>query len=698
MAENRLDPLLDPGSIALLGASTREGSPGAVLAGMVLQSGYAGRAYPVNPGYQEIHGHTCYPDLVSLPEAVDHVVIALGNERVEKALVDTIRHGARAATIYASTQVEGDAGLGKRLAAMAREAGLAVCGVNCMGFYNVTRDLGVGIYTRPRPVTRGRIAHIAQSGAAFTTLTHNGCRLGFNLAVSTGTEMTVTTADYMDWALAQESTRVISLFLETVRDPAAFIAALETAAARDIPVVVLKVGRTDLAREMALTHTGAITGDHAAFDALCRRHGVIQVRDFDQMAAVLMLLQTGRAAAPGGLAAAFESGGFRELFADLARDAGVPFAEIGAETRESLASFLEPGLVAENPLDAWGTADRYEERLLGCMRALMADPAVGAGVFPHNFRDNYFLSEGIFRVMETVGAETGKPLAMVNLYGDLANDDLSRRGFEAGIPLIDGASEALEAIGHLFARRDRISGSKVAAGNDAPLATDEIKALLDGIPGDAIGENDALDVLSRFGVPVVKLRVVENAADLGDAADALGFPLVLKTAMPDIHHKSDVGGVVIGIRDRASLGVAYNDMQSRLGPRVLLSAMAPAGVEIALGASVDPQFGPVVMVAAGGVLVEMLADRAVALCPVDAIEAGEMLDSLRIAPLLHGVRGKPGVDLPALVETIVTLSRFAVAAREMIEAVDLNPVIASPGGVVAVDALMVRRRTPTTTP
>jgi acyl-CoA synthetase (NDP forming) len=281
MSKHRLDPLLKPASIALVGVSDRADSPGQVLAKMVIESDYAGEVYAVNPRYQQILGQTCYPTLESLPVTVDHVVIALGNAHLESALQATIQHGARAATIYSSAVLDQDSepDLQQRLAAMAKTAGLMICGTYA------------GIFPRAAEIIKGEISYIAQSGSAFTTLCHNGCRLGFNLCVSAGNEITTTVADYMDWSLEQSDTRVIGLFLETVRDPEAFVTALEKANARNVPVVILKIGKSPLGAAMALTHTGAIAGNHAVFQALFKRYGVIEVDDFDEMASILMLLR-----------------------------------------------------------------------------------------------------------------------------------------------------------------------------------------------------------------------------------------------------------------------------------------------------------------------------------------------------------------------------------------------------------------------
>ncbi len=692
MTKHPLDPLLRPRSIALVGASERSGSPGATLADMVIKSNFAGEVYPVNPRGGEILGRRCYPTLESLPVTVEHVVIALGNAHLESALEASIAHGARAATIYSSGVLDSDTEpqLKQRLKAMAKSAGLQVCGLNGMGFYNVAADLYAGIFPRGPDIIAGGISYIAQSGSAFTTLCHNGCRLGFNLCVSAGNEMTTTVAEYMDWSLEQPDTRVIGLFLETIRDADAFVAALEKAWRRSVPVVILKIGKSPLGAAMALTHTGAIAGNHAVFEALFKRYGVIEVDDFDEMASILMLLQSGREAADGGLAAAFESGGFRELFTDEAYEHGIEFAPLDAATVGELKQHLDPGLEAENPLDAWGSHDRFEQRFEACMNALMQDPNVAAGVFVNNFRDGYYLSEAIYRAVESVSRKTEKPIALSTCYSDLANEALCRRAFAAGIPIIDGAHETLLAFKHLFAyhrRRKTISVEPAATGLD-PGRVKHWRQKLTSLQARSLGERDALALLADFDLPVVSHAIVSSETELLAAADRIGYPLVLKTAEAGQDHKSESNGVFVNIGQQSELLERYRDLCARIGPSALVAQMVNGDVEVGLGIINDTQFGPVVMVAAGGILIELLSDRALAMCPVDADEAEELLGSLKADRLLRGMRGKPPVDRRALIDCIVGLSRIAYELRDLIDSIDINPVIASAETATAVDALI----------
>ncbi|MFT5401171.1 MAG: acyl-CoA synthetase (NDP forming), partial [Gammaproteobacteria bacterium] len=668
MTSHRLDCLLQPQSVALIGASEREGSPGRVLAEMVINSDFRGQVFPVNPGYESILGLPCYADLASLPIQVEQVIIALGSDRLETSLAAAIEHGAKAATIYSGVVLETDStpDLSQRLTDMAKAGDMQICGANGMGFYNLSIDFYAGLFPKPDIIAKGGISYIAQSGTAFTTLAHNGCRLGFNLCVSSGNEMTTTAADYLDWSLEQPDTRVVALFLETVRDPEKFIAALQKSNQKNIPVVILKIGKSPRSVEMALTHTGAIAGNHAAFGALLKRYGVIEVNDFDELAATLMLLQSGCEAATdrsadgsgGGFAAAFESGGLREFITDTADRIGLEFANIEASTIAELAKHLDPGLKPENPLDAWGSHHRFEERFQACIDALMADPNVAGGAFVSIFRDDYYLHEAIFRAVAAVKQKTQKPLALISTYSDVANAKMSKRAFEAGIPLINGANAALLAFSHLF-RYQKFKQKQVIHSPVEPREDECSKSIRETILSFSrrdIAESDALKLLAAFSIPVVEHHIVVNQDELIDAAVTLGYPLVLKTAEAGINHKSDCNGVFVGIQNEKQLSDHYVDLKQRLGPAALVAKMVGVGVEIALGTVNDAQFGPIIMIAAGGIMVELMADSAVAMCPLDQAEAEALLSSLKISKLLDGLRGQPAADRQSLVQTIVQLS------------------------------------------
>ncbi|BBK44724.1 acetyl-CoA synthetase [Allostella vacuolata] len=689
--DHALAPLLAPRSIAFVGASARPDTPGHDMMRMIRRGGFGGGVHAVNPNYREIEGYPCVPSLADLDAPPDLAVLAVKNERLEAAMAEAAAAGARSAVIFASAHLDGDRDppLAARLAAMARAAGMPVCGANCMGFYN---DLdGVWICGFPSPRTRrpGAIALVAHSGSVFGALAHNDPRLRFALAVSPGQELTATIADYLDYAVARPEVKVVGLFVETARDPAGLCRALDHAARRQIPVVALKVGRTPAAAAAALSHTGALAGSDGAWQALFDRYGVIRVETLDELSATLMLLSTGRRPAAGGLVSIHDSGGEREMTIDLAERAGVRFARIGDATRTALAGRLDPGLAAENPLDAWGTGHGFAAQFEGCLRDLLADPDAAIGLVSADIRDQYYVSDGFAAAARATAAGTAKPVAVATNYTQVRHDGIALALAEAGVPVLDGTVHALAAVRGALAWRDFLDQPP-----DPPPAPPAASAearqgwrrrLAAGAP---LGEADALDLLAAWGVPAVAHAAVDGEAAAVAAAAAIGYPVAIKTAVPGIHHKSDVGGVRLGLADAGAVAGAWRDLAQRLGPQATVAAMVPRGVEIAIGMVRDPQFGPVVLVGAGGVLVELLADRATALAPFGPATARRLLDRLSIRPLLDGHRGAPAVDIDALAAAIAAFSTLAADLADLVAEIDVNPLVCG-RSMLAVDALVL---------
>jgi acetate---CoA ligase (ADP-forming) len=696
-----LAPLLEARSVAVVGASARPGSFGNQLLAQLLEGGYRGAVHPVNPRYREVLGLPCHPSLAEAPGPVDLAVLAVPNAALEAQLAVAAAGGVPAAVIFASCQDPvpppgGGPPLAERLRRIALDAGMAVCGGNGMGFFNLEHSLRVCGYPEPAGLSRGPVAVVSHSGSVFSALLHNDRGLRFNLVVSAGMELVTTAAAYLDHALELPSTRVVALFLETVREPAAFRAALAKAAARGVPVVALKVGRGEAAGELVAAHSGALAGSDGAYQALFDAYGVARVRSLDELADTCELLAAGRRAFPGGLAAIHDSGGERAHLMDLAEELDVPLARLSEATRARLAAVLEPGLPATNPLDAWGTGNDADEIFAACIRALLDDPDTGALALALDLTTEPTPDTSWTGLAIRAAAATAKPVAVLgNLASAVDRADAARLR-AAGVPVLEGTATGLAALRHLLARRDFLAHPPLAAsvaepaGQASPGA--EVRArwrerLADPLP---LGEVEALAMLADWGVPVV---AAEEAASLDAAVAAagrVGWPVALKTAAPGVHHKSGVGGVRLGLAGPAQLAAAYADLAGRLGPRVVVARMAAGGVELALGMVRDPQFGPLVMVAAGGVLVEALRDHRFALPPVDARTARAALDRLAVRPLLDGAGASV---LDAVGGAVVALSGLAVDLGDRLAAVDVNPLLAGPDGCVAVDALVVRAPT-----
>jgi acyl-CoA synthetase (NDP forming) len=689
--------MLEARSVAVVGASVKEGSLGRQMMVELERGEYAGEVYPVNPGYPEILGRPCFPSIAEVPGPVDLAILGVANHRIEGAAADAIAAGARSLVTFSSLfeeepPVPGDPPLTERLARIARDAGIPLCGGNGMGFLNLANGLRATGFATPDEIRRGPVTFISHSGSAFAALAFNDRGLGFDLLISSGQEIVTTMADYMAYALDHDTTRVLALLLETVRDAEAFRAQLARAREREVAVIALKVGRTEGSKAMVTAHSGALAGEHGAYEALFEAEGVHEVRSLDEMADTIELFSSARRVTKGtGIASVHDSGGERALFADLASDLGVPFARISDETRSAIAAELDPGLVAENPLDAWGTgidADRiFRESFLFLARD--ADTAATAFVVDLT-RQGEPYDEGYLGVAREVWEGTDGPFCILSNLASAVALEEARLLRDAGIPVLEGTESGLRALRHLLDDRD--VRSRPPAIEPAPVADDVRDRWRERLSSGAdLLELDGLRLIADYGIPVIPMLPAGSVAEAVGAAESLGWPVVLKTAAEGVRHKSDVGGVRLDLAGAAELRAAYEDIAGRLGPKVVVAPMAPPGLEMALGIVRDPTFGPLVLVAAGGVLVELLRDRRLAFPPLDEARARSLIDRLRSRPILGGLRGAAPADVGALASAAVRLSRLAMDLGDLLAAVDVNPLIVSADGCVAVDALVIRR-------
>ena len=685
-ANGALRAVLEARSVAVVGASRKPGTPGNRMVKELLVGGFSGELAAVNPRYDTVEGVACYSSLGEVPFAPDLVLLGVGNRLLEEQMVAAAERGARGVVVFASGLEDPprEPPLTERLRRIAREAGMVVCGGNCMGFADIERRLRALAFEERVDLEPGGITWISHSGSAFTALLHAERGVRFNLTVSAGQELTTTMADYMNYALERESTRAVALYLETVRDPENFRRALETAAERDVPVVALKVGRTETSGSLVTAHSGAIAGDDAAYEALFDAYGVARVGTLNEMADLLELLGAGRRAAPGGLAAIHDSGGERAHLVDAASDLRVPLARPSEETLRRVAARLEPGLPAVNPLDAWGTGNGAYRIFLDCSRHLVHDPSTGAFAYVVDLH-----SEEAHRnhawAAERVWASTDKPFAVVCGLASAIQRSAAARLRSAGVPVLEDVASGLRAFGHLFERRD--ARALPPLNTPEPPPENVRRRWREALAaGGRLPETDALRMLADYGIPTARTSAAADLAGVLGAAERIGYPVALKTATAS--HKTEVGGVVLSLEDEEALSEAYRGMARRLGPAATVQEMSEPGVEMALGVVSDPQFGPLVMVSAGGVLIETLRDRLLALPPLDETRALRLIARLEIWPLLDGVRGRPSANVFALARSMAHLSLLAQDLGALIGALDINPIIVGPHGCAAVDALV----------
>jgi acetate---CoA ligase (ADP-forming) len=689
--------MLQARSVAVVGASVKRGSLGAQMLAELRRGGFEGAIYPVNPGYEEIDGLRCYPSMAEVPEPVDLAILGVANARVEQALRDAAAAGAASAVTFSSLHEDeppepGMPPLRDRLHAIAVEHGMAMCGGNGMGFLSEEHHVRATGFLTPDHLRHGHVTFLSHSGSAFSAVAFNDRGIGFNLLVSSGQEIVTTMADYIEYALGLESTRVVALLLETVRDPEKFRAQLASAAERDVAVLALKVGRTEGSRAMVTAHSGALAGEHGAYEALFEAHGVHQIRTLDEMADTMELFSAPRRVRRGrGIATVHDSGGERAMLVDVASDLGVPFAQVSDATLARIEGVLDPGLEAANPLDAWGTGIDADAIFRGSFAALADDPDTAALAFVVDLtHQGEPYNEGYLQIAKDVWNATDAPFCVLSNLASAVSWPEARVLRDAGIPVLEGTDSGLRALRHLLDDRDH--RELPDAGEPDPVSQDVRDRWRDRLrSGTTLSEAEGLALLADYGVPTVRHAAVSSLDEAVAAACDLGFPVALKTAAPGVTHKSDVGGVRIGLADADALSEAYRDMAERLGPDVLVAAMAPDGVEVALGIVRDATFGPLVLVAAGGVLVELLKDRRLGLPPLDEVRARRLVDGLAARPVLDGVRGAPAVDVDGLVRTVSRLSVLARDLGDLLDALDVNPVIVSRGGALAVDALVEER-------
>lgn len=664
-------------TVAVVGASERRGSVGDQTIRQILSGGFAGDVFPVNPRYDSIHGLRSVRSLTDLEDEIDLAVLAVANGSLEAEMEKAMSIGARSVAIFASCHGPARDGspLRDRIGLLADTAGIPICGGNGMGFLNLEDRLIVCGFYQPPDLSPGGVAFLSHSGSLFSAMLHSRRRPGFNVVVSTGAELNTTMDRYLDWTLRLPSTQVVALFLETIRDPEGFRAALARAADDDIPIVALKVGTSSRGRAAVATHSEAVAGDDAVYEALFEAHGVHRVETMDEMADTIELFAAGRRVRSGeGLGAVHDSGGERALLIDAAEKVGVALPPLSPSTRDRVAGILDPGLEPENPVDAWGTGRDSTGVFAGCLRALAEDSAMGAVVFCVDLTAEESPDDAYSKAVLEAASSTDKPVAVISNLAAAVDPLQSAALRGAGIPVLEGTVTALRAVGHLFdhSRTREMGHDRITR----PLT----------FWGGTYGEVENLGRLAAYGIPVPRNAVAGNEEEAVTTADDFGYPVVLKTEGVD--HKTDVGGVVGGLLTSDQVRDAYRDLAERLGPFCVVAAQVGPGVEVALGSFTDPGFGPVIVVGAGGLLVELLADGVALLPPVGRARARRALERLSIYEALAGARGRPPADIDALCDVIARFSELVGDSAHAIQAIDVNPIIATPDGAVAVDCLM----------
>jgi acetyltransferase len=700
MSIRNLDSLFDPRSVAVIGATERSASVGATVWRNLRDGGFPGARWAVNPKRSRVFGERCYPSVAAIPEAPELAVICTPPATVPRLIEELGARGTRAAVVLTAGF---DPATRTAMLAAARRHLLRILGPNCLGL--LSPHAGLNASFAHSNAMSGGLAFVSQSGALVTAMLDwaNGRGIGFSHFVSLGERCDVDFGDMLDWLASDARTRSILLYIESIEAPRKFMSAAR-AAARNKPVLVVKAGRSDRGQAAAASHTGALAGSDLVFDAAIRRAGMLRVDTLDDLFLAAETLSHFRGPLHGDeaghlarLTLVTNGGGAGVMAADAAAGADIELAALSPATRSLLDAVLPPNWSRDNPVDIIG--DAPVQRYIDTLSTLLADPTSGTVLFMQA-PTAIVASADIAQALLPLAIKAPQRLLGSWLGGPSVAE--ARRLFHhAGIPTFDTPEQAVRAFSQLVTYRCnqallmQAPPAREAAVSDLP----QVASIIDGALAqgrELLSEHEAKAVLAGFGVPVVKTRVVpDDPASAVAAADEIGYPVVLKIQSPQISHKSDVGGVALDLDDATAVHDAVVAMRRRVadgapsatleGFTVQAMVRRPQALELIVGASIDPLFGPVLLFGAGGTSVEVVADRAVALPPLNAPLARALIERTRIARLLKGWRDVPAADVDAVVAVLLALSQL-LADEPRIAEIDINPLLADAGGALALDA------------
>jgi acyl-CoA synthetase (NDP forming) len=689
-----LDAFFRARSVALVGATERSLWSNATYANFATL-GFGGKVYPVNPKGGRVYDIAAAPTCAAIGEPVDAALLMVPVEAIPETFLDLERAGIRNAVILTSGFAEmGPEGAARQaeLARLAKLSGITVLGPNCLGFINLVDRVPIWTIAIPTDQT-GPVAIVSQSGALATYIAGYAGRQGIGLSyvVSTGNEADLNVARVAEHLADDPATKVIALFLETARDAVTLARAAEKVHAAGKAMVALKIGTSELTAKAAQAHTGSLIGDDRVFTAACDRLGIIRVPSIEDMVATAGMIAKVKPVTKRKVALLAISGGACEIASDRSDALGVPLAALSTETLGELRGILPPFATPSNPLDITGAAILKPALFAESIACLGRDPDVGMIACAFDVRDQ---AEDTFANM--VATEIGRgmadvpmPSVMISVAPRIVTPENRRTAAQHGIPYFaTGLHHGLVAIRNLLWWSER--RERPARGLPAPI----VPAAAAPLPQ---GERAVLDYLAGQGVPVIPARVVTSAADAAAAAEGQGGAVALKIASPDIAHKSDIGGVRLGVVGGAAAAQAFTAIMAdvaRARPDarrdgVIVSPMRTGGLELFIGMLRDPQWGPAITVGLGGVFVEVLQDTSVRLLPVTPADVLEMLAELRGTKLLDGYRGGQAVDRGRVAEIVACIGDAALALGPDLVALEINPLLARGDHVEALDGLAV---------
>ena len=677
-----VENVLSAKSVAIVGASPKGRWPMGIFRN--LKKAYKGKIFLINPNYQEIENYPCYANLAALPEVPEELLILIPTRAVLGTLEEATKLGTKSATIYTAGFGEGDDPKGKERAQSMKDlcerTGFVICGPNCMGSYSLSE----GLWTFPTStplLKKGPVGLIFQSGGSLGNwikgATERG--IGFTYAVSSGNEISLDLVDYLSFMVDDPGTKVILLMAEGIRRPNEFMAVAREALNKNKPILVVKLGRSEMGKRQAISHTGALAGADEVFDAVCSRLGLIRCPTLEDLTEMTLAFMAGRYPSGSRAAIVVNSGGMKGLICDHAEELNTNLAQLSEKTKEAVRPLIPPELAVENPLECGVAGFGDEQGFINIVKLHAEDDGVDLlaihGELPR------FPEKREATLFKNLAAATDKPILAFARSTYSCSDESRTFQEQAGIPFLQAIKPTLRALAGLglYGERKRLGVPTLPEANGQPedLEGDKLNALLQ----------------SR-GIGLPKQSLVGTAAEAGLKAKEIGFPVALKLVAAEIVHKTESGAVVLGLKTPEEVVAEGQKLLSKtLGKGHLLIQEMVQGTEVLLGARTDPQYGPFLMVGLGGILVEVLKDVAIRLLPVDKGEARRMLQELRGFKVLQGVRGQGPRDVDALVKAMVGLSDVFAAQRNHLTDLEINPLMvrAQGRGLAAVDVRVARK-------
>ena len=706
-----LEKFFNPQSIAIIGASNKFTTISGKPLRFLLEHGYEGKIYPINPKYDELMGVKVYPSVLAVPEPIDAALLAVNYKLVLPMLKQCVEKGIKYATVFASGFAESGAEgkeLQRQIGELARETGLGICGPNCQGMVNL-KDGCIGGFSASleiKPLRVGPIGYVTQSGALgysiFNMAQESG--VGFSYIASTGNEVDLHTLDFMAYMLEDPSTRMVVAYLEGIKNGKQFAQLADRALELGKPIAALKVGRSEIGMKAAASHTGSLTGSDAVVDAFFNQKGIVRTDDIEDMIDIAALMQRIPALPRGkGLGIITTSGGAGILVADTAEEQGIDLPALDADTTAAIEAVIPAYGSALNPVDVTAAVINEADDFVKVMQALVAVETIDALVIVVTMISGASGAQ-MARDIVKMTRMTDKPIVVAWTAGDRLMGDNLQILRDGEVQVFQSPVRATKAMGRLMqfgAFRKELMARGGGTIEETPESVlQAATAILDSADGN-LTEHQGKEFLAQYGIPVTGEAVAGSEDDAARIATDIGFPVVMKIDSPDILHKTEAGGLRLGIKDAAEARAAYTeimanakayDASARL-TGVLVQEMVMGGTEVIVGLNNDPQFGPTVMFGLGGIFVEILKDVSLRVAPLTREDAEAMIREISSFEILNGARGRPKCDIDAVADVLVRVGRLALDLEDRVAELDINPLLVLPAGqgVRVADALVIQK-------